>query len=92
MPNKREPCAPALPTADDGSVAVDNLTKSDRHQRRTVIDVDTGRIEAEQIIAAEARRERKRERRLLIFLIVGAYCGIGALLIEAFRIFLEYGL
>lgn len=82
MPNEREPCAPELPSADDGSVAVDNLTESNQHRRRTVLNFDTGKIEAERVIAAEERGER----RLMLFSIFGGACGVISLAIELFKL------
>ncbi|HET6956738.1 MAG TPA: hypothetical protein VFI56_09155 [Vicinamibacterales bacterium] len=82
MPIEREPCAPELPTSDDGSVAIDNLTESNRHRRRTLLDFDTGKVEAEQVIAAEVRRVRL----LNFFSVFGAACGVLALAIEIFEL------
>lgn len=76
----REPNAP-LPTADDASVAVDNLTESNQHRRRTVVSVDTGRVEAERVIAREERRSRAERWAVR----GGALCGYAALLIELWR-------
>lgn len=76
----REPNAP-LPTEEDASVAVDNLTESNAHRRRTVVGVDTGRVEAERAIALEERRGRMERWALR----GGALCGYAALIIELWR-------
>jgi hypothetical protein len=77
----REANAP-LPTAADGSVAVDNLTESDQHRRRTVVSIDTGRVEAERVIALEERRERAERWALR----AGALCGYVTLIVELWRL------
>jgi predicted RNA-binding Zn-ribbon protein involved in translation (DUF1610 family) len=76
----REPNAP-LPTAEDLSIAVDNSAESDAHRRRTVVGVDTGRVEAERVIAHEERRQRAERWALRL----GAVSGWAALVIEIWR-------
>lgn len=78
----REANAPELPTEIDASVAVDNLTESDRHRKRTVVGVDTGRVDAERMLALESRRDRW-ERRVFWG---GAVCGYAALVIEIWKL------
>jgi predicted nucleic acid-binding Zn-ribbon protein len=70
-----------LPTPIDASVAVDNLTESDQHRKRTVVGVDTGKVEAERLIALEERRGRWERRALW----GGAVCGYTALIVEIWR-------
>ncbi len=76
----REANAPELPTSDDVSVAVDNVVESDAHRRRTVVGVDTGKVEVERAIAF-AKRWRRWER----WLWGGAIAGYAAFLIELWR-------
>jgi predicted RNA-binding Zn-ribbon protein involved in translation (DUF1610 family) len=77
---EREPNAP-LPTAEDLSIAVDNSAESDAHRRRTVVGVDTGRVEAERVIAHEERQQRAERWALRL----GAMSGWAALVIEIWR-------
>jgi predicted RNA-binding Zn-ribbon protein involved in translation (DUF1610 family) len=85
----REPNAPLptaedlapLPTAEDLSIAVDNSAESDQHRRRTVVGVDTGRVEAERVIAHEERQQRAERWALRL----GAVSGWVALVIEIWR-------
>lgn len=77
----REPNAPELPTEEDLSIAIDRRAESDEHRKRTVIGVDTGRVEAERLIALEERRARWERRALW----GGAVCGYAALVIELWR-------
>jgi hypothetical protein len=77
----REPNAPELPTERDLSIAIDNRAESDRHRKRTVVGVDTGKVEAERAIALEERRGRWERRALW----GGAVCGYAALIIEIWR-------
>jgi DNA-directed RNA polymerase subunit RPC12/RpoP len=79
---EREDNAPELPTEDDLSIAIDNKAESDKHRKRTVIGVDTGKVSAERLIALEERR-RRWERRALW---VGAVAGYAALVIELWRL------
>lgn len=79
---EREDCAPELPTEDDLSIAIDNKAESDKHRKRTVIGVDTGKVSAERLIALEERR-RRWERRALWGL---AFSGYAALVIELWRL------
>lgn len=81
---KREPNAPRLaeaPTEDELSRAIDNAAESDAHRRRTVLDVDTGRVEAERAIALEERRARAERWAVRL----GAAAGYAALIIELWR-------
>jgi hypothetical protein len=77
----REPNAP-LPTEDDLSIAIDNKVESDEHRKRTVIGVDTGKVNAERLIALEERRGRWERRALW----GGALSGYVALVIELWRL------
>lgn len=77
----REPNSP-LPTEEDLSIAIDNKAESDRHRKRTVIGVDTGKVEAERLIALEDRRARAERWALWL----GAVSGYVALVIELWRI------
>lgn len=69
------------PAAIETAVTVENMTDSERHRRRTVVGVDTGRVEAERAIALEERKARWQARALWI----GAACGYAALVIELWR-------
>lgn len=77
----REANAPELPTETDLSIAIDNKAEIDEHRKRTVIGVDTGRVDAERVIALEWRR-RRAERCALWG---GAISGYAALVIELWR-------
>lgn len=78
---EREPNAPELPTATDLSIALDNRVESNEHRKRTVVGVDTGKVEAERLIALEERRARWERRALW----GGAVAGYAALVIELWR-------
>lgn len=78
--SEREQNAP-LPASVEISVGFDSGALTDRHRKRTVVGVDTGKVAAERAIALEERRLRWERRALW----GGVMCGYAALIIELWR-------